>query len=300
MSVSRRSFLAGTGLVFLAAACGKKDDNPRAEVSGKDDSGKIVGGLVSPSQYASTDPQRFAFALTKSDRYYDGVPAATITFVSPTGETSAPADAPLHADGLPEGRGIYATTATTPTAGVWTATIEADGQRVELPFEVTPLPNVPLVGSAAIVTPSPTPTAPLGTDPICTREPGCGLHKVSLDQLLGKGRPVALMFATPARCESQYCGPVLDLLLDVKQPYADQVDFVHVEIYQSDTGAALVPTIEAWKLDSEPWLFGVDGSGTIVASLGGAFDRTDITDLLDELVAPAATPAPTASAPPPS
>jgi len=297
MSISRRSFLASTGVVLLAAACGKNDSDGESTGSSSSEFGKIVGLRVSPSQYAAPDPQRFAFALTRQDRYWDGVSSAGITFTSPTGESSSPATADLHADGLPAGRGVYATTATTPSAGIWTATITVDNQRVELPFEVTALPNVPLVGSAAIVSPSPTPTAPLGTDPICTREPGCGLHKVSLDQMLGTGRPVAVMFATPARCQSQYCGPVLDLLLDVKDPYVDQVDFVHVEIYQSDTGAALVPTVEAWKLDTEPWLFGVDGTGTIVSTLGGAFDRTDIKDLLDQLVA---TSTPAASGPPPS
>ncbi len=295
MSISRRSFLASTGVVLLAAACTKSDsDGSPSGSSGEPE--KIVGLRVSPSQYAAPDPQRFAFAFTKGDRYWDGVETVTISFTSPTGETSPPATAELHADGLPEGRGIYATTATTPSAGIWTATIDVEGQNVDLPFEVTPVPHVPLIGTAAIVTPSPTPTAPLGTDPICTREPGCGLHKVSLDQMLGTGRPVAVMFATPARCQSQYCGPVLDLLLDVKDPYVDRVDFVHVEIYRSDTGAELVPTVEAWKLDSEPWLFGVDGAGTIVSTLGGAFDRTDITDVLDQLVSTT----PPASAPPPS
>lgn len=297
MSISRRSFLAGTGVVLLGAACSKNDSDGSSSGSSDDNRGGIVGLRVSPSQYAAPDPQRFAFALTKDDRFWDDATSATITFTSPTGETSRPAPAELHADGLPEGRGVYATTATTPSAGIWTATIGVDGQSADLPFEVTPVPNVPLVGTAAIVAPSPTPTAPLGTDPICTREPGCGLHKVSLDQMLGTGRPVAVMFATPARCQSQYCGPVLDLLLDVKDPYVDQVDFVHVEIYQSDKGAALVPTVESWKLDSEPWLFGVDGAGTIVSTLGGAFDRTDIKDLLDQLVA---TSTPAASGPPPS
>ena len=33
--------------------------------------------------------------------------------------------------------------------------------------------------------------------------------------MIGSGKPVAVMFATPARCQSLYCGPVLDELLDV-------------------------------------------------------------------------------------
>ena len=52
----------------------------------------------------------------------------------------------------------------------------------------------------------------------------CPLHDVSLADVIGKGKPVAVMFATPALCQSQYCGPVLDELLDIMAPYHDKVD----------------------------------------------------------------------------
>ena len=86
-----------------------------------------------------------------------------------------------------------------------------------------PQPKAPVVGAAAPRAPSPT------LDRHARREadlhaasPRCPLHDVSLADVIGTGTPVAAMFATPALCQSQYCGPVLDELLDLRAPYADQ------------------------------------------------------------------------------
>ena len=83
---------------------------------------------------------------------------------------------------------------------------------------------------------SPTPADTLGVDPICTRDPMCPLHSQSLSTVIGAGKPVAALFATPARCQSAYCAPVLDEFLDVTKDYGDQIVPVHVEIYQGPTG----------------------------------------------------------------
>jgi hypothetical protein len=109
------------------------------------------------------------------------------------------------------------------------------------------------------------------------------LHDTSLSALIGSGKPVAALFATPARCSSQYCGPVLDQLLDEMDPYRDRISFVHVEIYRSPTGTALTPTVEAWNIPSEPWLYGIDGSGVIQGRLDGAFGGTEMKSLLDAI-----------------
>jgi hypothetical protein len=93
------------------------------------------------------------------------------------------------------------------------------------------------------------------------------------------------MFATPARCQSQYCGPVLDQLLAVKDRYADKVTFIHVEVYPSPESPTPVPAFSGWGLESEPWLFGIGTDGKVTSRLDGAFATTEITALLDGLVA---------------
>jgi hypothetical protein len=43
------------------------------------------------------------------------------------------------------------------------------------------------------------------------------------------------------------------------------------------------PTVTAWGIPSEPWLFGVDPSGAITARLDGAFGQDEMKKLLDHL-----------------
>ena len=125
----------------------------------------------------------------------------------------------------------------------------------------------------------------MGVDPICTRSPVCSLHTKSLKTLIGQGRPVAVMFATPARCQTRYCGPVLDAMLPMVEKYSDRIDFVHVEIYRNNETTDVVPAVSAWGLGGEPWLFGIDSGGLVTARLDGAFDASEIRALLDGLTA---------------
>jgi hypothetical protein len=275
-TVSRRAFLAGTGATLLLGACGGGNDGDESTADG------IQALRVSSELYPAATAQRFAFALASGTDFVAG-PPATIAFIAPDGRSVAPKSAHLRAEGLPEGRGIYATETVLDQEGIWQGLVDVEGRESELPFEVRAVAS-PVPGSTAPGAPSPTLADPLGVDPICTRDPQCPLHEQSLAGVIGNGRPLAVMFATPARCQTQYCGPVLDLLLDVldEGAYRD-LDAVHVEIYRSLTGAALVPTVEHWQLESEPWLFGVDGAGTVVARLDGAFDRSEIRGLLDRL-----------------
>jgi len=164
--------------------------------------------------------------------------------------------------------------------------VRAQGETVPFAIQVNAAPVAPVAGQAAPRAASPTLTDPLGVNPICTRQPACPLHTVSLASVIGAGKPVAALFATPARCASQYCGPVLDELLNIMDPYKDRITFVHIEIYQALTGTAHVPTVDAWRLASEPWLFGIDATGTIKSRLDGAFGGTEMEVLLDGLVSP--------------
>jgi hypothetical protein len=84
-------------------------------------------------------------------------------------------------------------------------------------------------------------------------------------------------------CQTRFCGPVLDQLLPLSEEFADRVDFVHVEIYRDTTGQEVVPTVEAWGLPSEPWLFAIDATGTITDRLDGAFATDEIEAMLTQL-----------------
>ena len=276
--VTRRAFLAATGgLVVAATVAGP------AGASRLLKNGELSPVVLSSDLYASPDPQRLAFAIYRGSKPSSSGSAKLA--LAPPGATKGTVYATtLQTAGLPKGRGVYVAEALLPTEGVWKALAITGGKRVPFAVQVNAQPVAPAVGAPAPRAASPTKADRLGVKPICTRTPPCPLHTVSLSEVLGTGRPVAVLFATPALCQSQYCGPVLDELLKIKRPYEDRVTFVHVEIYRSSTGAELAPTVEAWGLESEPWLYTVDSAGSIVGRLDGAFGGDEMTAQLDALV----------------
>jgi hypothetical protein len=190
----------------------------------------------------------------------------------------------LDRDGLPKGRGVYRSDTTFDAAGIWDGEARFLGKTTKFSLQLPAAAVAPVPGEAAPRAASPTKADTLGVKPICTRVPQCPLHTVSLSDVVGTGRPVAVLFATPALCSSQYCGPVLDELLAIRKPYEERVTFVHVDIYTNLRGSAESPTVTAWQLPSEPWLYTIDGAGNIVARIDTAFGRSEIQGLLDDLV----------------
>jgi hypothetical protein len=286
-TLSRRAFLAATGGVVLAAAGGTSGlgiGDAGATAPAKKKYGALV---LSTDIYASEAPQRLAFALARGTRYASG-PRAQLAYGPQIKKRARLGDfgsTVLHDRGLPKARGIYTADIVVPAPGPYVAIAGLKGQEVPFAFQVKEQAEAPATGQPAPRDASPTLASPLGVDPICTRNPQCPLHDVSLDSVVGSGKPVAVMFATPARCESRYCGPVLDDLLTLTDAYADRITFVHVEIYQNLRTARLISTVEAWGLPGEPWLFGIDPGGTLAERLDGAFGTDEQEQLLQRLVA---------------
>jgi len=106
---------------------------------------------------------------------------------------------------------------------------------------------------------------------IDTRLPPDDMHDVSLNDVVGK-RPVALVFATPQLCASRVCGPVVDIALQLKETYGDRMAFIHQEVYvDNEVAKGLRPSLRAFNLRTEPWLFVVDRRGRITSRLEGSF-----------------------------
>jgi hypothetical protein len=130
---------------------------------------------------------------------------------------------------------------------------------------------------------TPTTKDPRGVDPICTRDPACPLHDSSLDEVLGRGRPVAFLVATPAYCQVDVCGPVLDLLVDQGDTFGG-VEMVHAEVYTDDTLESATEAVRAYKLPTEPVLYLAGADGTIRERLDNIYDTTELAAALEKLV----------------
>jgi hypothetical protein len=151
------------------------------------------------------------------------------------------------------------------------AVANLDGRMVAstpTPLQVGPGRAPPPVGAPAIKVHTPTsPPSPIAS--IDTRVPPSSMHDVDLAKVLGH-KPVLLLFATPALCQSRTCGPIVDEAEQLKATYGSRMAFIHMEIFNNnDIRQGYRPQFQAWHLPSEPWVFAIDRHGRIAAELEG-------------------------------
>jgi hypothetical protein len=159
--------------------------------------------------------------------------------------------------------------ATTPSAGVVVKKKSGD--------------PIPAVGTRPPRIHTPT-LAEVGGDvaSIDTRLPPSSMHDADFADVLGK-KPVVLLFATPQLCQSRVCGPVVDVAEQVKASAADDVEFIHMEIFRNnriDDGVR--PQMAAFQLQTEPWLFVFDRSGKVAARIEGAFSERELEQAISK------------------
>lgn len=144
--------------------------------------------------------------------------------------------------------------------------------------------RLPRVGQEAPLIHTPTP-ADVGGDlsKITTRIPPDTQNRVDYADAVGK-EPIVLLFATPQFCQSRVCGPVVDVAEQVKETYGDEVDFIHMEIYEdNDPSKSVRQQVKAFQLPGEPWLFAIGRDGRIKAEIEGAFGVEELTRVVKGL-----------------
>jgi hypothetical protein len=178
---------------------------------------------------------------------------------------------------------IYVSALRFPSAGTYLiSAVTKLGNRLVAtsPAQVTVMGHsqVPGPGDRAIRVHTPTRES-VGGDvaKIDTRIPPDSMHSVDLADALDHGRPVLLLFATPALCQSRVCGPVTDVTEEVKAEYGDRLDFIHMEVYRdNDLQKGYRPQLKAWHLRNEPYAFAIDRRGIVVERLEGAFSAREL------------------------
>jgi hypothetical protein len=146
-------------------------------------------------------------------------------------------------------------------------------------------PQIPQVGDKAPVIHTPT-AADVGGDmaKIDTRVPPDQMHKVDFADVVGK-KPVVLVFATPALCQSRVCGPVVDVAQQVADAYGDEADFIHMEIWKdNDISKGPRPQVQAYHLETEPWTFLIDRNGIVRDRIEGAFGVSELEEAMRTIV----------------
>lgn len=183
---------------------------------------------------------------------------------------------------------VYVADVRFPKAGRYrvTAVTELDGRRVSTSSftadvragDAEGLP--PGIGDAAPSVSTPTLDDVAGDAARLTTRvpPAKGLIATNLRDVLGE-KPVALLFATPALCQSRVCAPVVDVMEQVRSKRADdgEVAFIASEIYRENrVEQGLRPAPAAYRLPTEPWLFVLDRAGRVVERIEGAFSAREL------------------------
>lgn len=274
--MDRREFLsAGASLAALGAlgAC-----------SAGASSSAAFTVLPNTFDFVAGADQRVAVALADAKGNPITPTAPAMVQIGPVGgPLSPPLPTTMHDQGVPA---YLLTSYLFPVPGNYTLRVTYRGRHADFTAPViSPTATaIPLVGRPLIDVPTPTAARPLGVNPICTAQPQCPFHAVSLDQALAEHRLIALQFATPALCQSRLCGPVLQNLVDVHEPFADRVTFIHAEIYTDLSGQRGTPPVVAYHLQHEPLLFLAGADGIVRSRIDNGYDRTEATSALSQLV----------------
>jgi hypothetical protein len=202
------------------------------------------------------------------------------------------------------GRGLYRAAVEFDCVGEWGAEVSiqlANGSvvRERLRFEVHPGGSTPAIGAAAPRSDSLTAltleeAALISTD----QHPAPAAYDKTVAETVASGRPSLVFFATPAFCQTGYCGPTVELVKTVAREHEGEVEFVNVEPYELgmtenglqpvlDEAGQLQPVQAAldYGIPVEPYLFLVDAEGDVFAKFEGIVGGDELRAAIEDVLA---------------
>lgn len=291
-----------------AIACASGD------VGAADIEGWPVGGSAEPeiipvvmSSLVSAEPSRFLYNITDGDyRVLTSPDVDTmISFYALERDAEKPTQTVqgTFLDTLIS-RGLYRAAVDFDCAGEWGAEVSAelpDGTIAteRMRFRVHPVGTTPAIGQPAPRSDSPTATSvaelqAISTDPA----PFPGAYERTVAEVVSAGQPSLVFFATPAFCQTGYCGPTVNLVKSVAIDYEDDIGFVNVEPYELhmtenglqpklDDDGQLVPVqaVLDYGIPVEPYLFLVDAAGDVFAKFEGVVGADELRAAIEDALA---------------
>jgi hypothetical protein len=297
-----RLLIAMIALVLTAAGCGGSDEGGSDAGSGGEDCRKpfeqALGSTPAYPVFASSDvsvgENRFLVGLLNDDDAPIGDPSIDMS-IEFFDLTSCPEKSAGEADmefiwSIKPNVGLYKTDATFDSAGMWGAevTVTGDGlnETVKASFDVKEEPSTPAIGDPAPAVETPTADDVKDLSEISTdKNPDPRYYELSIDEALKQKEPFVVAFATPEFCQTQTCGPTLDIVKSVAEGFPKET-FIHVEPYKlpADPSALEpIPAVQEWGLPTEPWVFVVDADGNVTAKFEGTIAPTELKAALQGL-----------------
>jgi hypothetical protein len=194
-------------------------------------------------------------------------------------------------------QGIFKVNLDLDASGVWQLEVDvttADGTPITAhgTLQVRPESITPAIGSPAPASSTPTLDSVIDIATITSStEPDPDLYRFSVHEALKDEKPLVLVFATPAFCVSATCGPQVDILSSLKERFADEANFIHVEVFANPheieagrPSGGFVPAVAEWSLPTEPWTFIMDNAGLVAAKFEGFTTLEELEVALQEVI----------------
>ncbi len=303
--INRRAFLAlGVGAVAWACSRGG-DEDPTASPAASPGASAAAGGfqVFAGARILGIGDTRQVFYVLKDNKpqKIDGLrvqlsgPGIEPFEVEAShqqiakglgGEDIEHSDDHTHAPGT-EVEDIYVVRHDFDREGVWDLNATFDGGSGTAPFQVMEETPWPGPGDEAIASKSATTDDARGVDPICTRDPVCSMHDMTIAQALEMQKPLIISFATPKFCTSRACGPVVDLIQSEKERVGADASFVHVEVWKNDgeaVGQEAAAAFTEWHFEGEPWTYFIDADGTVKERWLGPVGAEELSRAVDALI----------------
>lgn len=270
---------AALSLLGIAACSKDGSGGSKDQTIPKLESAKVINTDVAQG------PNRLVISLRDSEGKLVSDPNLKLKVrVFPAGSDKAASEANSEFVWIHEGdRGLYTANVEIPEAGQWEVEVVPAGDpdvALRALVKASARSSTPPIGSDAPRTQTKT-AASAGGDlrAISTDDkPDPDLYKMSVAEAVTSGRPSVIAFSTPARCSSNMCGPVNEVIKAAKQSHPE-ANFVHVEIYdepQNLNNDAVVPAVKEWGLPTEPWVFVVDASGKVTHKFESIVSQQEI------------------------
>lgn len=218
--------------------------------------------------------QRLAFGIAdaKGKVVSTGPSKLTGRIVDVNGKVVVPkVEAPRRGEGLPRPYWAFEMALANPG----TYTLEVGKASAAFTVAEAAKLKIPRAGDQLPTFETPTVKDARGVNPICTANPICPLHDITLADALQLGKPIALLVGTPAHCKTAVCGPVLTFLIDERDKLAGKMTMLHAEVYKDDSINDITELMVALHLTYEPVLFIADASGTIVTRIDNVWDAAE-------------------------
>lgn len=294
-----RPFLAIllTALALLLAACGGgggEQGKPTPLTVGDREITPIAGNselVVGPNRFtiAFIDAENSPF-LGEADN------SVHLRFSGPDGSPKGEQDA-RFVWAIPDETGVWVADVDFDQPGQWNAeaVLRRGEEETKASFSFTVLERgqAPMIGDPA----PPTNNLTLGQEPNIKRvstdeNPDLALYQMTVTEALQAGKPFVVVFATPAFCQTRFCGPILDNVKSVRPEFADRVNFINIEPYELDAEGLLVfdqqgnmkvaqPMLD-WRLQTEPWVFVVGADGRIAARFEGTASPEELREAIQK------------------